>query len=110
MKYFQTHLRRELTTGNGFTYMAHCINYVKAKNKEEALADALSTGRSEDEIYVLEISKKTIKDQADHHLKCSAQWKKAMKDKSLHALNLRMAKVSYEATKNWAKVLMDLIK
>ena len=111
MKFYQTHFRHEVENNR----LIHCINYIKAKNKEDALevirqhCGIKKPNLDEDEFYVLEVSKKTIKDQANHHLKCSAHWKQKI-DKAHNKIEKRVFTISHQATQNWANILLELIK
>jgi hypothetical protein len=112
MKYYQQHTRIERKASDKITYINHCISYIKAKNKTEALEIATKYYNpkilKDWEIYVLEVSKKTIKDQAGYYLQCSEYWKNISKDKTQPKISIHAAKVSAQANKNWAKKLTKL--
>jgi hypothetical protein len=107
MKYYQTHHRFEVDKN-----VCHSIGYIKAKNKKEALKKFMYDRNyaSSDEVYILEVSKKTIKDQAQHHLDCSKHWDTKLKTIVMSKIDIHCAEVSRDSTKNWAKSLMELIK
>jgi hypothetical protein len=109
MKFYQTHARHWCSDG----HILHCINYMKAANKATALAEAMKYYNGDIkniEFYALEVSKKTILDQADYYEECSKQFKKDLKENFATQNVKDVLERSWKANANWARILRKLVK